>query len=631
MNAKFGSPRRSVGHFRIRFERHGNFRSFRAFLIGSRVRGFGFNLIRRPTRPGIRFFRRFEDVRRESRRGNSRACGFECRRKVRLRGNPVFRSGLLNAGSRGVPPVLENLRPLRATGFEYVRLFFFGGRGGANASARVFRNHAPESLVPRRFFHVFGIPHQDAFVDVFPEDRFLKSSRHAARTYDLIFGILRRQDFLRSRFSRNRYVGKSRSRRAFRHWYGRARHCRFGNLNGPFVRGSGFTFASGRKYGFRGFGFEEAVPQNGLENLGGRSRSLGILDRSVFLSRPASGRKVFPRLFFEDVFPFVQSGRASFENQRILAVFRRKETLRRFYVDLGKIGSREIPPFLRNRNLGRQGEAPYRAFRRFGAAVGNREIESRNRDENDGVIGFESVSIEISEPEGRFDVRNVPVRESVGGTGGFGNGENRGIRWRAAVPNRLRSGSFRLRMTCRMSRMACVPPPFLIAGRNPVISGHAIQNFQTPPLRAVRVFLRAGRYRFFGRVRVLFPLRPYRGQLVTRVRARGNFFRRTERRAFRSVLGDGDLPLFRLRQRFERAFVNRRARRFPYRARGRMSCVRADARFGARTVLGRFGIPRRRTLTQARGCRAPFVLGRENVPGARSLRPSETEIRSVTR
>lgn len=178
-------------------------------------------------------------------------------------------------------------------------------------------------------------------------------------------------------------------------------------------------------------------------------------------------------------------------------------------------------------------------------------------------------------------------------------------------------------MTRRMSRFSRISPPFLIAGRNPVISGHAIEIFQTPPLCALRSFLRLGRDRFFIGVRILFPIRPHRGESLTGIRVCRDIFRRIERRAFRSVSGNGDVPLFRLRQRFERALVNRGARRFPYGARGRLPGVRTHARFGSRVVLVRFGVSGRRALTQAHRCRAPFVLRRENVPMTRSLRVAE--------
>lgn len=179
--------------------------------------------------------------------------------------------------------------------------------------------------------------------------------------------------------------------------------------------------------------------------------------------------------------------------------------------------------------------------------------------------------------------------------------------------------------------MVRVPPPFLIAGRNPVISGHGFQDFQTPPLRALRPFFRFGYGRFRRGVRVLFPLRPYGGKPLTDVRARRDLFRRAERRAFRGVPVDGDVSFFHLRQRFEGAFVNRGARGVPYRARGRMPGVRAYARVRSRVVFGRFGLSGRRPLTQTRRRRAPFVLRRKDVPGARPLRRSETKNRHVVR
>lgn len=179
--------------------------------------------------------------------------------------------------------------------------------------------------------------------------------------------------------------------------------------------------------------------------------------------------------------------------------------------------------------------------------------------------------------------------------------------------------------------MVRVPPPFLIAGRNPVISGHGIQDFQTPPLRALRLFFRIGYDRFRRGVRVLFPLRPHGRKPLTCVRARRDVFRRAERRAFRGVSGNGDLSFLHLRQRFEGAFMNRGARGVSYRARGRMSGMRAHAGFRTRFIFGRVGISRGRTLTQARRRGAPRVLGRKNVSRARPLRSSETKNRRVVR
>lgn len=168
--------------------------------------------------------------------------------------------------------------------------------------------------------------------------------------------------------------------------------------------------------------------------------------------------------------------------------------------------------------------------------------------------------------------------------------------------------------------MARIPSPCLIAGRNPVISGHVLQNFQTSPLRTLWVFFRARYDRFFRRLRVLFSLRSYGRESGTSVRVRRNFFRGIELRAFRNVPRDGNLSFFNVRKRFQRTFLNRGARGFLYGTRCRMSCMRPYARFRAMIVFGRFGVPGRLTLIETFRSRAPFVLGRKNVPGARPLR-----------
>lgn len=167
--------------------------------------------------------------------------------------------------------------------------------------------------------------------------------------------------------------------------------------------------------------------------------------------------------------------------------------------------------------------------------------------------------------------------------------------------------------------MVRLPPPCLIAGGNAVISGHVLEIFQTPPLRAVRFFLRFRNRRLRCRFRVLFPLRSHCGKPLKIVRRRRSVFRGIERRAFLSVPGDGDVPVFVLRERFERAFLNRRARGVGYGSGRRLSGLRAHPRFRARTVFGSFVFPRRLTLIENRRSGPPVVFGREDLRRSRPV------------
>lgn len=112
MSARSDRSHCNILRSRIRFERYGNFRSFRVFLIGGSGYVPRFSWIRRQFRSGRRFFFRLENVRYQGSRRGSFACGLERRRKVRLCGNPVFRSRFLNAGSCGIPSVFQNRRTL---------------------------------------------------------------------------------------------------------------------------------------------------------------------------------------------------------------------------------------------------------------------------------------------------------------------------------------------------------------------------------------------------------------------------------------------------------------------------------------------------------------------------------------
>lgn len=175
--------------------------------------------------------------------------------------------------------------------------------------------------------------------------------------------------------------------------------------------------------------------------------------------------------------------------------------------------------------------------------------------------------------------------------------------------------------------MARVPPSRLIAGRNPVISGHEPKNLQTAPLRPLLILFRIRRGMIFRGVRVFFPLRFGSGKPVKTLRAPGDIFRRPERRSFLSVPLDGNVPVLDFPIPLQEPWLHRRARCVFFSSRRRLSGLCAHARVRDRTVFSRVGIPRRRSRIEGRRSVASRLLGRKNVPGARRVRVAEKEIR----
>lgn len=379
---------------------------------------------------------------------------------------------------------------------------------------------------------------------------------NAARVDDVVFRVFPGAGIVRPRLPRGgrrngweRFFGWGIGRR--RPWY--CRPSELGIRDFGFARSRAFCISGFLRSGY-GFEWRRDCAVRILEQFarsvcGGQNgeRAERGFRRPVVLNRSFARWEISAGMFLENLFAIVQSRMTATEIQGVLAIFGRTEALRKFDFHPGEKGSGGVPPLVRVGASGMNRDDPSGTLGAHRSAGGDAFRPSADGEQvRRGIRNRRNLGFGRSRrarPGSRFR------KHASGEDRGTGTGTPGGFR--NAVPSRRfgRRG-VRVRRACRRCGISRVPPTFLIAGRNPVISGHELQVFQTSPLRALLIFVRLLSGMIFRGIRVFFPLRSGRGESRKAVRPFGNIFGSAQRRSLLSVPFDGHVPVLRVRLRF---------------------------------------------------------------------------------